>query len=361
VTVASPALAVVWVHYRTPELVPQSVACVLEELARSGLAARLLLVDNGSTESERNAWTDLPVERLAPGENLGYAGALALALERLTTPFVVVLNPDVFVRPGCLARLVAALEDGAAAAGPRFVWDAAGRVALPPTEERTRTAELAAALARRARFFARVARRRWRRHARRHWTASAPIRSYSLSGALLAFRRSAWDRVGPFDPAYRLYFEETDWLLRLERAKLEAIYDPGAEAHHLYAQSSLGEPAAAGWFADSARRFRRRAHGSAFATLLARIENGAGPATPIGAPLDRPGLAAADLPGGPHWIELSPSPAGFPAAAERRPEGAGEWRFPDDAWRRLPPGPCWVRVVEGRQERDLFRLEKRGS
>ncbi|MCB1007300.1 MAG: glycosyltransferase [Acidobacteria bacterium] len=359
-TAATPTLGVVWVHYRTPDLVPPSVASVREELERSALSARLLLVDNGSTESDRSAWADLPVERLAPGENLGYAGALTLALERLETPFVVVLNPDVFVQPGCLSRLVAALERGAAAAGPRFVWDAAGRVALPPTEERSRAAELHAALARRAPFFAHIARRRWRRHARRHWTATAPVASRSLSGALLAFRRDAWERVGPFDAAYRLYFEETDWLLRVARARLETIYDPGAQALHLYAQSSLGEPATAGWFADSTRRFRRRAYGPTFASLLAKVER-ATPSVPQGAvALERPEIAASELPDRPHWIEISPSPIGLPAAAEQRPDGDGDWRFPDDVWRRLPPGPCWVRVVD-RHERRLYRLEKGGA
>lgn len=356
----APVLGVVWVHYRTPELVPSSVESVRQDLEISGLPARLLLVDNGSTETERRAWTALPVERLDPGENLGYAGALALAVARLDTPFVVVLNPDVFVRPGCLARLVAALEQGAAAAGPRFVWDEAGRFLLPPTEERTRTAELLAALARRSAPLARLARRRWRRHARRHWTAAAPIPSRSLSGALLAFRLDAWHRVGAFDAAYRLYFEETDWLLRLARESLSSVYDPGAEALHLYAQSSLREPDAAGWFADSARRFRRRTYGAAFAALLGRVERGAPAAAARARPLDAPELTPRDLPAGEHWIEASPSPTGLPAAAERRTGDGSGWRFPDDAWRRLPPGPCWLRTVSGRREQEVFRVDRAG-
>lgn len=352
-------LGVVWVHYRTAELLRPSVAAIGRDLDAAGLRARLLVVDNGSTPEERRDWAELPVERLDPGGNVGYAAALALALGRLDTPFVVVLNPDVFVRPGCIARLVAALEAGAAAAGPRFVWDEAGRLLLPPTEARSRTAELLAALAPRVPRLARLARRRWRRHARRHWTATRAIPSRALSGALLAFRRDAWDRVGPFDPGYRLYFEETDWLRRLERAGLGSVYEPRAEALHLYAQSSLREPASALWFAESAARFRQRAYGALFARTLARIERREPSRDFVARTLSEPRLDTDALPRASHWVEIAPGPAGLPAAAERRDPGAMSWSFPADAWARLPPGPCWIRVVAGRAEGAPWRLEKR--
>ncbi len=354
-------LGIVWVHYKTPELVRPSVAAVGADLAATGLRSRLLLVDNGSTREQRRDWADLPIERIEPGDNVGYAGALTLAVARLDTPFVVVLNPDVFVRPGCLERLVAALEAGAAAAGPRFVWDERGRFLLPPTEERTRTAELLAALAPRAPRLARLARQRWRRHARRHWTATRPIPSRALSGALLAFRRDAWDRIGPFDSAYRLYFEESDWLRRLGRAGLGSVYEPRAEALHLYAQSSLHEPASSLWFAQSAARFRRLAYGALVARALARIERREPSRAFAARPLPDPTLAASELPDEPHWIEVSPSATGLPAAAERRGDAGTDWTFPADAWRRLPAGPCWVRVVGAREERAPWRLEKSAS
>ena len=45
------------------------------------------------------------------------------------------------------------------------------------------------------------------------------MRSDRLSGAAIAISRARrGQRVGPFDECYRLYFEETDWLLRLEAA-----------------------------------------------------------------------------------------------------------------------------------------------
>jgi len=348
-------LAVVIVHYHAGPLLGRAVGALRDDLAASGLAADLVVVDNGSDADERAALAALPVRTVDAGGNRGYAGGLNLGIASAEADAYVLMNPDVEVRPGCLAALLAALRDGAAAAGPLFTWDRAGRLLLPPTEERTRASEIRARLATRGGFLERHARARWRGHARRHWLAPGPIRSRSLSGALLAVRRDTLLRVGPFDLGYRLYFEEDDWLRRLEAKGLAALYVPAARAVHLYAQSAAREPQAPGWFAASAERFQRRHYGRWFPPLLARL---GGPGAPPGVPaLDEPALAiparawGAAFPGpargtepGP-WLEVSPTPVGFPAAAEPLREPVEEWRLPGGLAGQMAPGAYLFRVV----------------
>ncbi|MGE0641729.1 MAG: glycosyltransferase [Thermoanaerobaculia bacterium] len=348
-------LAIVLVHYRTPELVAPAVAALVRDLASASLGGELLLVDNGSEAADQESWRGLPIRRLDAGANLGYAGGAALGIAASRAPRLVVMNPDVEVRPGCLARLVAALDDGADVAGPEFYWDRAATLRLPPTERRTPADEIVTLLGRRFATFAPRARRRWRRHAQRHWRATGPIESETLSGAMLAFRRAAWDRIGPFDDGFRLYFEETDWLLRLVRAGGRAVYEPRASAHHWYAQSSLGEPASASWFLESERRFRSRHYGAATTALLDALgphgkaadatapspgseSAESGPEIDLGSPEER-------TPEG--WLELSPLPCGYPAAAMELAGVGRHWRVPDDVWERLPAGPLWVRQIGG--------------
>lgn len=337
-------VGVVLVHYRTPELVRPAVVAISTELARAGVRARIVLVDNGSDAPGRALWRGLPLQRIDPGDNVGYAGGVERGVAASRAPLLVAMNPDVIVRPGCLGLLLAELERGADAAGPRFEWDEAGRLLLPPTEERTRTAELLAALAPRHPAWTRRARRRWRRHAQRHWLADAPLASRSLSGALLAFRREAWSAIGPFDEGYRLYFEESDWLERLAAAGRRSVYVPAARAWHLYAQSSAAEPAAGAWFAAAAARFRHRRYGPRFAALLARIERGAIATAAQPRALARPELPAAALSGA-TWLEIAPLPWGFPAAAERLAAPAADWRLATDAEQRLGPGDYHLRAV----------------
>ncbi|MBV8200259.1 MAG: glycosyltransferase, partial [Acidobacteria bacterium] len=247
------SLAVVLVHYHTPRLAAAAVGALQRDLASgpgaaAGLDVEWLLVDNGSDAAGRELLASLPLRLLEPGRNLGYAGGVNLGVASSRAELVLLMNPDVLVLPGCAAALVDCLRAGAAAAGPRFFWDSGRRLLLPPAERRGRGSELLAVLAAsRGGGWAERARRRSRRHCRRHWLAAAPLPSHSLSGSLLAVRRAAWERVGGFDEGFRLYFEETDWLLRLRRAGLPARFVPAAEAVHLYGRSAALEPRAAEW------------------------------------------------------------------------------------------------------------------
>jgi GT2 family glycosyltransferase len=341
-------LAVILVHYHTPELAVAAVEALRADLAGTALEVDWLLVDNGSDAPGRALLASLPVERIDPGTNLGYAGGVNLGMTRTTAELVVLMNPDVLVVPGCLPALLAELRAGAAVAGPRFYWDRGRRLVQPPAELRTRREELLGLLARKSSRWAALARRRWRRHARRHWEARTPLSSHALSGSLLALRRSAWEAVGPFDEGFRLYFEETDWLLRAKRQGLAGRYVPAAEAIHLYSQSADREPRAEGWFEDSARRFRRRHYGAWFVRLLEALDRRLPsravltPAAALAEGLSLPQEASAY----PLWIEVSPNPVGFPAAAERLTAPSSQvWRLPAELAGRLPAGGLTVQIV----------------
>jgi N-acetylglucosaminyl-diphospho-decaprenol L-rhamnosyltransferase len=348
-------LAVILVHYHTPELAAAAVEALRADVAGTGLEVEWLLVDNGSDAAGRALLDSLPVERIDPGANLGYAGGVNLGVARSKAELILLMNPDVIVLPGCVPALLDCLRDGAAVAGPRFYWDHGRRLVQPPSEVRTRREELAALLAGRSPGWAARARRRWRRHARRHWEARSPLPSHALSGSLLALRRPAWDEVGPFDAGFQLYFEETDWLLRVESQGLPSLYVPGAEAVHLYNQSAEREPRAQQWFEESAGRFRRRHYGPWFVTLLEGFDrrlprNGTAPALPRIPPA---GLRLpAELSSYPLWIEVSPNPVGFPAAAERLsgpPDGS--WRLPAEIEARV--GSALTVQVTDRSGREI--------
>lgn len=328
-------LAVILVHYHTPELAVAAVEALQADT--SGLDMEWILVDNGSDEAGRALLERLPVERIDPGENLGYAGGVNLGVARSKAELILLMNPDVIVLPGCVPALVDSLRGGAAVAGPRFYWDRGRRLVQPPSEIRTRRGELANLLAGKSPRWASRARRRWRRHARRHWEAQTPLPSHALSGSLLALRRSAWEEIGPFDPGFRLYFEETDWLLRAKRRGLPAVYVPGAEAVHLYSQSADREPRAQQWFEESADLFRRRYYGSWFVGVLRGLDRGLSRngASPLPT-LPPEGLKLPNEPSFyPLWVEVSPNPVGFPAAAELIPEPRGIWRLPAEIEARV--------------------------
>lgn len=95
-----------------------------------------------------------------------------------------------------------------------------------------------------------------------------------VSGAAMAVRREALERVGLFDERIFLYFEETDLCRRISAAGLRCVHAPGAEVSHLAGQSTgvtssdaKSRPLPAYWF--DARAYYLRKYNSTTKALVA--------------------------------------------------------------------------------------------
>lgn len=333
---AESGLALIWVHYRTPELLRESIDAARSDLAFSGIMGELVVVENGGLERD-----PANVTVLRPERNIGYAGGVNLGVAYTSAPNIVVMNPDVLVEPGCIPALLDALADHAIAA-PNLFLDRACTFRLPPTEQRDFLSTCVAELGRHHPQWTRYARRRWRRHAHRHWLCpSGTVESHDLSGAMLAFTRKAFETVGPWDEGYQLYFEETDWLTRAANMRQRSAFVAAAMAAHLYAQSTRRESRSAAWFAQSNRRFELK-HFRPWQRLVLRLirARSHGSAS-IGS------SSGSEPPVKPSWFELSVARCGYPAAARWVLQPASlESDSLSGACEQLLDGPCWLRWVD---------------
>jgi GT2 family glycosyltransferase len=59
-----------------------------------------------------------------------------------------------------------------------------------------------------------------------------PYDVISAYGAVMAFRRELFGRIGPFDSDYFLFFEETEYYLRMHANGLRTMLCPRARVHH---------------------------------------------------------------------------------------------------------------------------------
>jgi len=257
------------INYRSSALAADAIATAR---AASSLPLQVVVVDNSVDAAEADALRVVADIVIGSPRNLGYAGGINAGRRSCDGDVIVVSNPDVRFGEKSIDRLI---DANAAVAGPALFWDDAYRWMLPPAELHTRREVIDRVFATRSRAWAR--RRARRRFLERvaFWSLDQTTRRPALSGAVMTIRASAFDAAGGFDERFPLYFEENDFLRRVQG---DVFYVPSARCRHLYNQSAAGSAEAASLFARS-ERFYLRKWGGAFAkqfegTLQMKTEGG---------------------------------------------------------------------------------------
>lgn len=212
-----PTLSVVTVTHDSAPDVERSIPAIVAEL-RPG--DELIVCDNGSTDG-----TPAAVRRLAPGAriiestNIGFAAGCNAGAATATGELVCLLNPDAVVAPGFRD----AIELPAVEGRPWAAWQA-----LVTSEGGSSVNTWGGVI-----HYSGIA---WAGGAGRA-IAEAPTEPREVtfaSGACLAIRREAWDRLGGFSAPYFLYHEDTDLGLRLWLAGMRVGLEPRARCDHDY-------------------------------------------------------------------------------------------------------------------------------
>jgi N-acetylglucosaminyl-diphospho-decaprenol L-rhamnosyltransferase len=156
-----------------------------------------------------------------------------------TAPVVAVCNPDLEVRAGTAAAMLArfAAEPDLAAVGPTLRNPDGSQ--YPSARAHSSEAD-AVGHALLGRVWPRNAFTRRYRQLDADW--GAPRDVDWVSGALVFLRRSAVDSVGGWDERYFMYMEDVDLCWRLRRLGWRVAYEPGGEAVHLQGASTRRHP-----------------------------------------------------------------------------------------------------------------------
>ncbi|MET0865188.1 MAG: glycosyltransferase family 2 protein [Nakamurella sp.] len=199
--------------------------------AASALPVPVVLADNGSVDGSVEEAAQRPgVQLLRTGSNLGY-GAAANAGVAVLDPaidWVLVINPDVVLGPGSIDEMLSAgrRHPTAGAIGP-LITTPDGVVYPSARHLPSIGAGVGHAL-----FGWWWPANPWTRRYRQD--AAEPVERTAgwLSGSCLLLRRTAFDRIGGFDPEYFMYFEDVDLGYRLGLAGWSSVYCPSAQAVH---------------------------------------------------------------------------------------------------------------------------------
>jgi GT2 family glycosyltransferase len=222
-----PAVSIVVVAFRQEEALAESLDSCIAAAAALPAKAELIVVDNGRlTERVVGRWPTALV--LSPGRNLGFAGAVNLALARARGRWIALVNDDARIERDALARMLERGEGdprtGAVAAQVRFAAD--------PYRVNSAGIEVDSIGVASERLAGRPV-----------GEAAEPCEVFGASGAVALLRRQMLDDLGGMAACFFAYLEDVDLAWRARAAGWKAVYEPGAIAYHR-ASASTGEGAA---------------------------------------------------------------------------------------------------------------------
>jgi GT2 family glycosyltransferase len=237
----------------------------------AGIGTEVILVEQSDDDIEAERAATCQPDVLLRRPNRGYAAGLNAGTGAASGELLLLANPDVVFLDGSVGALADTVAHGADVAGPQLFGDRDGRVFLPIPDDPSPFAELRRILAQRRqtrRALCRVIQASWR-----VWAADQPCRVPSLRGPLLALRRDTFDRLGPLDEGYFLYYEETEWLWRARRTGATLVLAPGSKVVHNWGHSTRRHSDRAAIEARSRERFFRRNYPWPFRAVLRSLDS----------------------------------------------------------------------------------------
>ena len=214
------SVSAVVVSFRTGPVLLDCLRAALDQVDE------VVLVDNGNTAEARAELASFalsePRLRLLQGHgNIGFARACNYGAALSGGDFLLFLNPDAVMRPGCVEAMLHGYRSGTGAA-PALVG---GRIMNPDgTEARgSRRAEL------RFRSFLPGADFNWNTRP----LPDGPVLMDNVSGALMLMWRNGFNHVGGFDPGYFLHVEDIALCLAVWEDGGDVIIAPDAVADHV--------------------------------------------------------------------------------------------------------------------------------
>ena len=197
-------------------------ACLTSLAAQTHQSARVLVVDNGSTDDsvrivrEQFPWVSL----IEVGTNSGFAAAVNRGIRASSADYVALLNNDAVADPSWVAELAQALDVDAS------LGSCASRMLVMNKPALINLAGLAFTPSLRA---CSVPIGWGTLDSYRH---HVPCLVAAPSGGAAMYRRSALDEVGLFDEDYFLYYEDFDLGVRLQLGGYDCLYVPEAVVYH---------------------------------------------------------------------------------------------------------------------------------
>lgn len=236
-------LSVIAVNYNTSNLLKRCLSSMVSTI--SNIPIEIIIVDNGSRKEERDVLNEIEGDAMVIFKegNRGYSKAVNEGIKNASGDLILITNPDVIYMPYSINKMIEAVASlhKCGAVGPKTWWDEDMTFMLPFSELVTPLRMLKAELMTSSQIFNNIILKAWIGHSLRYWLSEVPISQEMLSGACIMTKRDVIEDVGGFDERFPLYFEDTDWCLRVRKKGYRLYMIPDAKIIHYYNQSAKQE------------------------------------------------------------------------------------------------------------------------
>ena len=229
-------VSVIIVSYNTKDILRNCLQALFTH--SPGIDLEVFVVDNNSTDgSALMVQSEFPSVRLtANTQNVGFAAANNQAFEHATGRYIILLNPDAYIRPSSIQHCIEFMDRtpqcglcGGKIISPEGHIEPSARrfpnalyklLTLSGISGKFPTSPIL------------------NHHEFGGFAHDRPIEVDWVPGTYTIVRKEMLDAIGFFDNRFYLYYEETDLCLRAKKAGWKVYFTPDAEVIHIGGASS---------------------------------------------------------------------------------------------------------------------------
>jgi N-acetylglucosaminyl-diphospho-decaprenol L-rhamnosyltransferase len=236
-------VSAVIVNYKTPKLL---LSCLESLKKEAPEVSDIIVVDNASHDNSLEILKErFPyVRRIASRINAGFAKGVNWGMTNARNPYVLILNPDIVVRPGSIQTLVNQIDQQKKVGiiAPQLRYPDGG---LQYSCLRFQTPLFI--LARRSWFGkTKIGQNIMNRTQMADYDHSKPRDVDWVLGGCMLVNRRAVEEVGMLDERFWMYCEDMEWCRRFWHAGWRVRYEPNAVVVHHHRRQSAEQPGVRG-------------------------------------------------------------------------------------------------------------------
>ena len=233
-------LSLIIVTYNSYKYIQKCIQSILDSIEPFD-DYEIIIIDNNSKDGTIdivNNFSNSKIKILKSNDNMGYSAAVNKAIEVTSFEKVLVLNPDTIILENGIVELFERSNRSDVGVVGAKLLNLDGTLQVSSRRHFPTLGILFSYVLRLNKIFNKS--RFFGKYNYTHLDENLETSVDSVSGACMMFSKNLFDSVNGFDEVFFIYFEDTDFCLKVKDAGLKVLYCPSAKIVHCNDYSDNG-------------------------------------------------------------------------------------------------------------------------